>query len=78
MDSAVGNFRKISNPSLILLRELLTLCLQGWFVSLKVFNILGEEIATLVHVREAGKSDRFDFNADRLQWNLYLQDCKRF
>ena len=49
------------------------------FVTLKVYDVLGSEIATLVNEEKPAGSYEVEFDADRLtKWNILLQTTSRF
>jgi hypothetical protein len=46
------------------------------FVTLKVYNVLGSEVATLVNQQLTAGSYKFDFNASNLASGIYLYELK--
>jgi hypothetical protein len=67
-DSRMGNYPNPFNPSTVLRYSIP----EGGFVSLKVFDVLAREVATLVNEYQAAGNHEVRFDASHLSSGMYL------
>jgi hypothetical protein len=66
------NFPNPFNPSTTIRYQIPT----SGFISLKIYNVLGKEVTTLVNESKPAGEYRIEFNANNLQSGLYLYQLK--
>ncbi len=68
----VMNFYRIIQILLTRQHKLITMLAEGGFVNLKVYNILGIEVATLVNEYKPAGSYQVSFDGDDLSSGVYI------